>query len=313
MLYAIQHTTKYRYSVPVTESFTEVRMQPRNDGLQRCLSFNLNIAPRSRIANYRDYLGNQVHHFDIQGQHTQLTIKAVSVVEVLTPPVLPESLAADVWQQLDATLSNDDFEMTLPSHFAQPTKLLVELAAKLNVSRARDPLTLLQTLNTAIYEEFEYAPQSTQVDSPIDEAITARRGVCQDFAHIMTAMVRNIGIPCRYVSGYLFNQTDNPTRSAPDATHAWVETFLPELGWIGFDPTNNILAGEQHIRTAIGRDYHDVPPTRGIYKGEAESELSVAVKVAPSSSPLPDVEAVTIGITAPLPSDLSQQQQQQQQ
>src|SRR5260370_971135 len=115
-----------------------------------------------------------------------------------------------------------------------------------------------------------------------------RRGVCQDFAHIMTTLVRELRIACRYVSGYLFHRAEDQDRSAADATHAWVEALLPGLGWVGFDPTNNLVAGERHIRVAIGRDYGDVPPTRGVFKGEAKSELSVAVQVSPSSGPLPE-------------------------
>jgi transglutaminase-like putative cysteine protease len=132
----------------------------------------------------------------------------------------------------------------------------------------------------------------------------------------MIALVRELRIPCRYVSGYLFHGSNGLDRSAADATHAWVETYLPQLGWVGFDPTNNLIVEERHIRTAIGRDYADVPPTRGIFKGTAQSELSVAVQVLPTEGPLPDEELVPattwIG-PAPIEEDLQQQQQQQQQ
>ncbi len=119
----------------------------------------------------------------------------------------------------------------------------------------------------------------TKADSPIDHALKAGRGVCQDFAHVMIAICRQWGAPARYVSGYLFTDRTAGDRSNPEATHAWVEVFLPTLGWIGVDPTNNILAGERHIVVATGRDYADVPPTRGVYKGEAENELTVTVSV----------------------------------
>ena len=140
----------------------------------------------------------------------------------------------------------------------------------------------MRRLTTEIYDRFEYRPQSTRVDSPIDEALDARSGVCQDFAHIMIALVRDIGIPCRYVSGYLFHH-DRADRSSIGATHAWVEALLPDIGWVGFDPTNNRLAEDRHIRVAIGRDYSDVPPTKGVFKGVSavRSELAVAVKVGP--------------------------------
>ena len=128
-------------------------------------------------------------------------------------------------------------------------------------------------------------PKARGVDSPIDHALESRQGVCQDFAHIMIALTRRIGIPCRYVSGYLFHKAGDKTRSAEGATHAWVETLLPGLGWVGLDPTNNVLAGERHVRTSVGRDYADVPPTKGVFKGSADSQLLVAVHVAPSDAP----------------------------
>jgi transglutaminase-like putative cysteine protease len=125
------------------------------------------------------------------------------------------------------------------------------------------------------------------VNSPIEASLTSRQGVCQDFAHIMIAMVRRLRIPCRYVSGYLYHSDQNKDRSADGATHAWVEALLPGFGWVGFDPTNNLMAGSRHIRTAVGRDYADVPPTLGTMKGRAETELQVRVRVIPSQTLLP--------------------------
>jgi transglutaminase-like putative cysteine protease len=159
----------------------------------------------------------------------------------------------------------------------------------------------------------------TEVNSPIEVALEQRRGVCQDFAHIMTAIGRVWRIPCRYVSGYLYHKGSRD-RSTADATHAWVEAYLPSLGWVGFDPTNNIMACERHIRAAVGRDYSDVPPTRGTYKGGADSELSIAVSLEPTQAPVrhEDFLKVTRPMTSPtptpsMPERLYHQQQQQQQ
>ncbi len=141
-----------------------------------------------------------------------------------------------------------------------------------------------------LHDNFSYDTKSTRVDSPIDDALASRSGVCQDFTHIMLALMRHVlKMPCRYVSGYLFTREDD--RSDDDATHAWVEALLPDLGWVGFDPTNNLIAGERHIRVALGRDYDDVPPTLGIFRGASESELSVSVKVKKATAPLPIAEA----------------------
>jgi transglutaminase-like putative cysteine protease len=287
MHYSIRHLTKFRYSAAISESVMEVRMQPRTEGGQHCIWFDLAVRPRTHLASYRDNLGNVIHHFDVPSHHTNLVIKAEAVVEIASQP-LPESLDAQAWGELDVLVGAGDYwEMLMPSHFASPSKSLRDLARDLNVCRRDDPLSLLRELTARLHETFEYAPQSTQVDSPIDLALKERRGVCQDFAHIMTALVRELHLPCRYVSGYLFHRAEDQDRSAEDATHAWVEVLLPRLGWVGFDPTNNLLAGERHIRVAIGRDYADVPPTRGVFKGEAKSELSVAVQVLLSSAPLP--------------------------
>ncbi len=308
MNYTIRHTTRFRYSAPITQSVMEVRMQPRSEGFQRCLGFNLNIAPPATMLTYRDFLGNTVHHFDIPGQHQQLTITAESLVEIRPRPELPPSLSPDAWGELDTT----EYEMLLPSHFTHTTPLLEALRVELGVERRADPLSLLRELTTTIYNAFEYAPDSTAVDSPIDDALRSRQGVCQDFTHIMLALVRPLGIPCRYVSGYLYHR--NGARSSPDASHAWVEAQLPGLGWIGFDPTNNLMAGEQHIQVALGRDYADVPPTCGVFKGSAETELSVGVRVtladdAPGEMPVTRVQ----WSSRPDNGESSPEQEQQQQ
>ena len=293
MFYSIRHLTKFRYSSPVSESTMELRMQPRSEGLQRCLSFQLNVTPRTQAHSYRDYLGNTVHHFDVPSAHRQLTIVAESTVDVGDYPGLPYRLDDDAWDQLDAQIANGDFwEMRMPSRFAQWTALIEDFAEELQApgeqaARGFDPLELALRLNAAVYDAIEYVPKSTRVDSPVDDALRNRQGVCQDYAHIMLALVRRTGIPCRYVSGYLFHKEGEKTRSADGATHAWVEVFLPGLGWVGLDPTNNIYASHWHVRTAVGRDYADVPPTRGVFKGDASSELTVAVRVAPSDKPPP--------------------------
>ena len=176
----------------------------------------------------------------------------------------------------------------------------------------------------AVHQDFEYVPKSTRVDSPIDDALTARKGVCQDFAHVMIAIVRRLGLPARYVSGYI---AQRPTGDRPglvaSATHAWVEVLFPEVGWVGFDPTNNSEAEGRHIRVAIGRDYADVPPTRGVFKGNSASQLAVSVEVTPAAAPaafepmLPNPQWATEELAPPSDPDyekqLQSQQQQQQQ
>jgi len=206
----------------------------------------------------------------------------------------------------------------LPSHFAQSSAALEQLAAELGCERRGNPLSMLTELTEAIYKFFAYVPNSTKVDSPIAEALETRQGVCQDFAHIMIALVRRAKIPCRYVSGYMFHRDETERdRSIEGASHAWIEALVPRLGWVAFDPTNNLVGGDRHIRVAIGRDYADVPPTRGVYKGEAQSELSVAVTVSPADSAAPEpvkpsfvVRSRPVLVRATPRSDQEQQQQQ---
>jgi transglutaminase-like putative cysteine protease len=325
MFYSIRHLTKFRYTTPVSESVMETRMHPRNEANQRCLTFHLAVSPRCRAFSYRDYLGNHVHHFDIPGQHSQLVIIAEALVDLQATLQIPASLTSAAWEELDALVQDGDYwEMLLPSEFAKPTPSLLKLAGQLDVRRRDDPLTVLRELNSALYSSFEYALKSTRVDSPIDDAIRTRQGVCQDFAHIMISLVRTLKIPCRYVSGYLHRRVEDHDRSAEDATHAWVEALLPHLGWVGFDPTNNLIATDRHVRTAIGRDYADVPPTKGIFRGKTASELSVAVRVTASEIapevdqglPVPEdwsvlVEKAQEQPKPPAPPPAQQMQQQQ--
>ena len=328
MYYSIRHLTKFLYSNMVSESMMETRMHPRSDQNQRCLTMQLSVSPRCRVFSYRDHLANHVHHFDIPGQHGQLVIVAESLVEVQPSLPIPSFLAPDAWAELDAMVDAGDYwEMLFPSEFAIPTKKLDELATKFDVRRRDDPLMVMHQLNQQIYEYFGYKPKSTKVDSPIDLALTTKTGVCQDFAHIMITLVRTkLRIPCRYVSGYLFHGESDQDRSVSSATHAWIEALIPQLGWVGFDPTNWLVAGDRHIRTAIGRDYADVPPTHGMFRGRAKSELTVAVRVTPSEGtfsldqemPVPEdwsmlVEKATQLPDQPPPPTRQQQMAQQQQ
>jgi transglutaminase-like putative cysteine protease len=319
MIYSVRHTTIFRYEPAVRESIMEVRLQPRSDGDQRCLNFTLKVDPAASIMQYRDFAGNTVHHFDIAAAHSQVTVTAESSVEVQTAPNLRAADCGD-WSDLDALVAGGDYwEMLLPSHFACSTPDLEDLARALKCERRGNPLELLTELNSAIYRLFAYVPNSTKVDSPIDEALKTRQGVCQDFAHIMIALVRPLKIPCRYVSGYMFHRGENEgDRSLEGASHAWVEAMVPRLGWVAFDPTNNLVGADRHIRVAIGRDYADVPPTRGVYKGESQSELSVTVTVSPADKePVEPARPSLVVRSRPVlvrsPAKRTDQEQQQQQ
>ena len=316
MRYTIRHVTRFNYETPISESVMEARMEPRSDGPQRCLHFALSTVPASRVMMYEDHDRNIVHHFNVPGRHSRLTLTAQALVECAAAPELPSELPAETWEQLDAMVACGQFwDVLAPSRFAERTDALFALARSIGLKRGNDPLTTLRELMAVMYREFEYSPQSTRVDSRIDETLETRRGVCQDFSHIFIALARHLGVPTRYVSGYLFPDQSIADRSPDGATHAWAEALMPNVGWVGFDPTNNVIARERHIRVAIGRDYADVPPTRGVYKGvtAVRAELAVSVQIGPVRSsqddPVPFTPWMSRDATVD-PRDAADQQQQ---
>jgi hypothetical protein len=217
-----------------------------------------------------------------------LRIETQSLVEMTGFRLLPDAADPLEWDRYNAlNLAPDHYDLIEASKFSHMSGALHGfLVAKELLKPKGDPLTALKLLNTTIHDSFEYQPGVTDAYSPIDVALGAGRGVCQDFAHIMIAAARHWGIPARYVSGYLHHRRDGKDRSGDDATHAWIEAWLPTMGWVGFDPTNDIMTSERHIRVAVGRDYSDVPPTRGTYKGDADSELAISVSVQPTQAPV---------------------------
>lgn len=288
LYYRISHETRFEYHAPIRESIGEVRLRPRDERGQSCLQFDLSVRPRVRVSSYRDFLGNYVHQYGIPQTHISESITAESLVRIEDAPDWPDTLPAATWERYERLLTTaENWDMAQPSTFAKPTDALIGLADRLGIRRLDDPMSTARHACAAIHDHFEYQPDHTTVDSPVDDAITARGGVCQDFAHLLTALLRQLGMPTRYVSGYLFVERQSTTDPSPDqapsptadASHAWVEALLPTLGWVGFDPTHNELVTTRHIRTAVGRDYADVPPTRGVYRGNAPSDMHVAVAV----------------------------------
>lgn len=328
MLLEIRHVTQYHYERPVRESLMELWMQPQKSARQRLVSFELDIEPAAQVFSYADSFGNAVYHFDVPQPHDKLTIVARSAVETEPPGDRPEALDIGEWDRLrSAFVRGECFDFLRPHGFVETTPALTAFIAQhgLDELRRRDPLTAVRKLSETIYQAFEYQAGVTDADSPIDQALEAGRGVCQDFAHIMLAICRSWGLPARYVSGYLFTDREAGDRSDPDATHAWVEVFLPSLRWVGFDPTNNVMAGERHVAVAIGRDYADVTPSRGVYKGDWDSELQVGVSVRRARAALAEPEFLRMARPnfaggrrrpsdeAALRQEVHQQQQQQQQ
>lgn len=325
MLLEIRHRTQYRYAGPVRESLMEVWQQPQRNARQSLAGFELSVEPAAQVFSYSDSFGNVVHHFDVPQAHERLTIVSIATVETSPAPELPAALDMAAWQALDGDgLRGDCYDFLRHHGLTRPTPLLKSFEAEKGIVDIRrlDPLSAVRELSRVLYESFAYEPGATDADSPIDHALSSRSGVCQDFSQIMIAICRDWGIPARYVSGYLFTGRDDGDRSSSDASHAWVEVFLPGLRWVGFDPTNNLEAGERHVTVAVGRDYNDVPPSRGVYKGDADSDLYVAVTVSQTRRAANEPELVLAGRRKPAPQprrpgdaayrDYQQQQQQQQ-
>ncbi len=325
MLLEIRHLTQYHYAEPVRESVMELWMQPWKGAGQRLISFELDLDPAARLFSYADPYGNAVYHFDVPQPHDRLDILARSAVETQVPAPLPDRLDSGEWNRLRSDfVRGEHLDFLRPHGFVENTAALTAFIDKHGLEELRrgDPLMAVRAVSKAIHDSLDYQAGATTAESRIDEALGLGRGVCQDFSHIMIAILRSWGIPARYVSGYLFTDRDLGDRSDPDATHAWVEVFLPTLRWVGFDPTNNTVTGERHVSVAIGRDYDDVPPSRGVYKGEAESQLAVAVSVRRARAALAEPEFLRVAkpafssarrrVAGAFSHDQHQQQQQQQ-
>ncbi|MFM2308892.1 MAG: hypothetical protein RLY87_1013 [Chloroflexota bacterium] len=307
MRHRIIHDTIFSYDHPVHESVMEVRLHPCSNNRQRCEQFTLQITPKTAIHTYVDAAQNIINHFQIPGQLTKLHVRAESMVEVYPHEPLPTSVPEGAWGAYETIQNTPMLDMLLASTYAKPSVALDAFMHEHDVTRKSDPLSTVRAINTLLYQVISYTPQSTTVDSTIDDVLAHRKGVCQDISHLMIAMCRRIGIPARYISGYLYHRRGDNDRSQTDATHAWVEVWIPGLGWAGFDPTNNMESGERHITVATGRDYADVTPTRGIYRGVANEALGVSVRINDDDTHAPLIHNTRLT----WPTEKQQQQQQQ--
>jgi len=271
MILEIQHETRFDYTEPVKESVTEVRMQPVSDRHQSCHSFHLNLMPATQPSWYQDGFGNSVHHFNILGAHEEVRILAASVVEIHPRPHnLDESQAT--WP---LKLDKGDLEVLDYLRLrgpVWPTPRLEPLVEELRPRKGMAVGSFILTVGHYIYDRFEYACDVTLASSPIDHLLEERKGVCQDFTHLMIAILRTLEVPARYVSGYIHR----PNKESQ--SHAWCEAWLPDLGWVGVDPTNDCLVHDHFVKVAVGRDFSDVPPNKGVYRGRGEESISVRVE-----------------------------------
>lgn len=288
MRYRILHRTTYAYTEPAALSQNELCLTPRTTERQRCETSVLTVVPEpSAIEQRTDCFGNRIHHFMVQEPHRELVITADSSLTVSDPPPLPASSPA--WERVrdrlrrhetDADL--DAYPYTLASPFVPAAQEPAEYASSA-FAPGRPLLEAARALTKQVHAEFRYEKGATSVGTTVMEVLRARRGVCQDFAHLQIACLRSLGLAARYVSGYL--ETTPPPGQAKlvgtDASHAWLALYLPDAGWIELDPTNDVVPGSRHVQLAWGRDYGDVTPVKGVTWGGGEHRLRVEVDVLP--------------------------------
>lgn len=284
--YRIRHRTAYRYSGRIDLCHSLAHLAPRTDGGQLIDSHEIEIIPAPDFRSERhDYLGNTIHLFSIERSHKSLeVISQLTVSKPNIDPVLPVSRIS--WDALKVDQADTDATGTRFGHFLLPTPACPHLESIRNylapsLAPGTGILAVAGDLMRRVHTDFVYSPGATTTTTPLAEVLGHRKGVCQDFAHLMIAALRSVGIPCRYVSGYLETAPLSGKRrlQGADASHAWIEAWAPDCGWVGFDPTNNKLPGSQHIKICHGRDYFDVQPIRGLFLGSGTQKLSVEVDV----------------------------------
>jgi len=272
MQYAIRHRTQYQYAQPVRDSFNELRLQPASSDRQTVEAFLLKILPATRLQSYRDFYQNNVHHFEIAEPHTRLAIESQFHVTTHPPPPLPlDARPADLTQIQPALQTEQLHDFVLASQYADTDLPTWKTALDVTAGET-DVWQCALRLMEFVYRHLSYEPNSTHVHTHMRDVLAQRRGVCQDFAHVFIGLGRCLQIPSRYISGYLATETAS-------ATHAWVEVFIPGHGWQPLDPTHNCIPGETYVKIAAGRDYADVAPVRGTYRGVTTHQMNVEIRI----------------------------------
>lgn len=273
-LFKIVHITKYQYNWPIKESINEIRLFPHNFDNQEVLQYHLLISNNPDVTISNDYYGNRVGNFNSYEAHSEMIIESRMLVKVNHSLKIPEIDATTV-----ADLTNDKSILLMRLSYPETITKQNEIQAILDkIDCTNKPIIeIAQQCNAYIFENFTYTKGITNIETTIDEILEMKKGVCQDFANLLLQLVRTAGIPARYVSGYIC-----PNESGfrgEGATHAWVEIYSPNQGWLGLDPTNNIWTMDNHIKLSVGRNFFDCTPVKGTFKGLAKQTLSVCVSI----------------------------------
>lgn len=273
--YRIRHITRYSYPSAVIDSANQVMLFPLDDETQQLKKHDLRITHQPPVEVFTDYFGNKVGIFSVVKPHHELVIE--SLIEVVTQEATIPETTLDItgqWAKLEELREQVPYMDFLSTEHTEPE---ISAMASTMLNKTLSPFLIAQEISSFVYHHFEYKKGITNVETKVDEIWKLKAGVCQDFAHVLLVMLRFIGIPARYVSGYICPK-DQELRGE-GATHAWVEAYIPFHGWIGLDPTNNCIASDRHVRLAIGRSFLDCTPVKGTYKGSSEHTLEVSVTI----------------------------------
>jgi transglutaminase-like putative cysteine protease len=293
-LYRVTHTTRYRHETAATAAWQSLHLQPRHEAAQHCDAFELEIAPHpGDLAARLDYFGNKQHIFTLREPHRELRITSRSLVR-RDEPALPmpglTPLLSDIPSLVAEAVAEEDFTLAQFCH-ASPLVPLLPAARSLAAGLTADldpactsAMEWLSVFGARFGEAFTFDREATRISTPLAEVMVTRRGVCQDFAHLVISCLRQYGLPAAYVSGYLLTRPPpgRPRLVGADASHAWVSAYLPGTGWVDYDPTNACFVGTGHIVVARGRDYFDVGPVKGLFSGGGGQTLDTGVTVEPT-------------------------------
>jgi transglutaminase-like putative cysteine protease len=276
LLLSISHLTRYLYEGPVKDSFNEARLQPVSDDLQQCREFRFHLDPDTPVRDYPDFYANCVHYFDVPDPHESLQVQALSLVQTLKDPrgpvpSAPSSLLAD------GAVKEQYFDFLHSSEFVSLGAEVWREAVDALPEGPSDVWPDTVTIGEHIHRNYKYTPLSTNVNTRAVEVVKKKQGVCQDFAHLMLGLCRTHGIPARYVSGYFLNQHKLPGEI--EASHAWLEVFVPGYGWKGYDPTHRRATDTRYVKLAVGRDYGDIRPVGGTFRGKGTRKMIVEASV----------------------------------
>ena len=312
----ICYRTRFTFDSSVRESQNELRACPVSDERQQLLDYRVSVEPSARMLSFTDYWGTRVDHFGVTESHAGLEFVAEASVETQDPPALSVASAMELLG--DPGFLNEHDEFLKPTRHTDWDEAMAQQARELATANGSDVASAVSRLNDFVGDRLAYEPGATEIGQPIADVLANGVGVCQDYAHLAVALCRSIGIPARYVSGYLFSSNDRTGSIEGDfvrvQTHAWFEAAVPGQGWLPLDPTNRLAVGRQHVKIGHGRDYDDVPPLRGVYSGPGTPEVEASVEIRrmnpahqPSTLMRPSLLAA---VKAPRTREQQQQQQQ---